>query len=955
MNLNQLRKTVWFLVVFCLISGFLSPNLKAETQEKHPLSHGDYDSWKTIQDEKISSDGKWIIYLETPQDGEVELVVKNPASGQEYRTAAGYSGEEIEAHRAAKPTFTKDSSHVIFLISPSKEESEKAQKEKKNKEKLKKKLGILNLADGSVVSLDEVKSFALPEKAGGWVAYLKEPAEKEVEKKEEAEKEKKEEKPEEEEKKEPKVERKYGTTLVLRSLADGSEEIYQDVLEYIFTKDGRKLLYVVSSQEKPETDGIYAASLPDKKTVPILTGKGRYVRWALDEENKKLAFLTDRDYQDMDNPVFNLYGCKLGSLKADLWVSHEKTEGFPDGMAVSDKSSPSFTKDGKIILLGIKEIPPSKNEEKEDEKKEAQFDLWHWNDPYPQPQQKKMADEVRDNTWESVYYIESGKFVRLADEKIPDVELSPYGKTAFAQTIIPYRKLVSYDGGYFDIYVIEPSSGERTLVKEKLYGRADLSPQGNYVYWFEDGDWHTYDISKKTTVNLTKDIEVSFERHDWDTPNPPRSYGLAGWTEKDKSILIYERFDIWEIKPDGSQARRITEGYGRENGLSFRYLKLDPEEEFISSKARLLLKSTHEETMAEGFFRDKVEGNQKPEKLLISDHRFFSVKKAEEAPALIYFRSAFHEYPDLWLSDRDFCRIKKLTGLSRQTEPFIWGKAELRDFKSLDGKPLKGILIKPDNFKAGEKYPLMVYIYETLHYMLHRFRHPSPGTSINPSFYVSNGYLIWMPDIEYNTGYPGKDALKCVLPGIQMLIREGIVDPEAVGIQGHSWGGYQIAYMVTQTDIFAAAEAGAPVSNMVSAYNGIRWGSGMVRQFQYERTQSRLGENLWNVPLRYIENSPLFWADKVKTPILMIHNDGDGAVPWYQGIEYIMALRRLGKTAFMFNYNGEDHGLRKRINQIDWAKRMFEFFNHYLKGESAPDWMLHGIKAWEKPKKRKSG
>lgn len=952
MNLNRLGKWVFYLAILYLIPGFISLNLKADIREKRPLTHDDYDSWKTIQAEKISSDGKWILYLETPQDGEVELVVKNPSSGKEYRADVGYSGEKVEAHRAAKPAFTKNSSHVIFLISPTKEKFDESRKDKTKADKLKKKLGILSLEDGEVITVDEVKNYRLPEEAGGWIAYLKEPVEKGKE-----EEEKKEEKPEEK-KKESKVERKYGTPLILRSLSNGEETDFQDVLEYMFTKDGGKLIFTVSSQEKPETDGIYACSLPGRTAYPVLTGKGRYVCLTLDKDNEKLAFLTDRDYQDMNNPVFNLYGWDMKSSQAELWVSHEKTEGFPEGMAVSDKSPLSFTEDGRKILLGIKEIPPQNNsddEEKEEAQKEARFDLWHWNDPYPQPQQKKLADEVRNNTWESVFHIDSKKFVKLASEEIPDVKLSENGKIAFAQTIIPYRKLVSYDGHYYDIYVIDPLTGKQTLIKEKLYGGADLSPQAKYVYWFEDENWHIYDISKKSTVNVTKDLDVSFKRHDWDTPNPPRSYGSAGWTKNDNSILLYDRYDIWEINPDGSQARRITEGYGRENNISFRYLRLDPEEEFIDPEAPLLLTATNEETMAEGFYRDKVKGNSEPEKLFMSDHRYYSVKKADDVSKIIYFRSAFHEYPDLWFSGLDLRQPQKITDLGSQIEPFIWGKAELIDFKSLDGKPLKGILIKPDNFLPGKKYPLMVYIYETLHYMLHMFRHPSPGTSINPSFYVSNGYIIWMPDIDYSTaGYPGKDALKCVLPGVHMLIREGLIDPEAVGIQGHSWGGYQIAYMVTQTDIFAAAEAGAPVSNMISAYNGIRWGSGMVRQFQYERTQSRLGDSLWNVPLRYIENSPIFWADKVQTPLLMIHNDEDGAVPWYQGIEYIMALRRLGKISFMFNYNGEDHGLRKRINQKDWTKRMFEFFNHYLKGEPAPDWMIHGIKAWDKPEEEKN-
>jgi len=567
-----------------------------------------------------------------------------------------------------------------------------------------------------------------------------------------------------------------------------------------------------------------------------------------------------------------------------------------------------------------------------------------------------MAQKVRDNTWESVYFIGSRKFVKLADETIPDVNLSRDGKIAYSWNPWRYTKKVSYYGSFTDIYLIDPRTAARTLVKEELYGSARLSPNSKYLYWFEQNDWYVYDIKRKTTVNITSDLGVRFEREDWDTPNPARPYGVAGWTDGDKSILVYDRYDIWEIKPDGSNPHTVTEGFGRKNNLSFRYLKLDPDEITIAPKKSMLLQVTNVETMASGFYRDKVAGKNLPVKLMMADKSFGRRPyKAKEADRLLFTRSGFDEFPDLWVADLNFSSPQKITNLGKQMEPFIWGKAELIDFFSADGKPLKGILIKPDNFDPNKKYPLLVYIYETLHNNLHRFRHPSPGTSINQSYYVSNGYVIWMPDIEYDTGYPGKDALKCVLPGIQMLIRQGFIDKDRIGIQGHSWGGYQVAYMVTQTNIFAAAEAGAPVSNMISAYDGIRWGSGMVRQFQYERTQSRLGGSLWEVPMRYIENSPIFWADKVKTPLLMIHNDDDGAVPWYQGIEYMMALRRLEKEAYMFNYNGEPHGLRKRVNQKDWTVRMQQFFDHFLKGAPVPDWMKHGIKAWEKEENQTNG
>jgi len=969
----MLTFSVSIIVISILYLSFLTfisaPLLFAEQEGKRPLTHDDYDSWKTIAFSAVSVDGQWVLYIEAPQDGDGNLVVKNIKSMKEFRHSIGYTGEGTDAERAANPQFSYDTKHVVFLISPSHEqvkkakeaeEKEKKKEEEKEEEKLKKKLGIMNLSNGEVIEIERVKSFAMPEEAGRWVAYLKE-APPEEEKKEEnkgkeGEEKTREKKEEKEKEKEKKKKEDYGNPFALRSLQDGSETTFEDVFRYRFTKNGKNLLYVVSSKEKPETDGVYMIQPGSDSSTPLLTGKGKYTKWAMDKEETVLAFITDKDTQEADKPTFNLYGWKLGDLEAVLWVSHQSTPGFPEGMAVSDKSDISFSEDGKVVMFGIKEIPePKKDEDEEGKEEKPKFDLWHWNDPYPQPQQKQMAQQVRDNTWESVYYPGTKTFVKLADEEIPDVSLSRNGKIAWAETILPYTKMVSYDGSYFDIYVIDPKSGERTLVKKKLYRGASLSPNGKFIYWFEDNHWHVYDIAAKTTENITEGLGVHFEMEDWDTPSPAYGYGIAGWTDNDASILVYDKYDIWEIMPDGSRPRRITEQFGRDMDLSFRYVSLDPEKRTIDPEEAILLRAANQETMAEGFYRDKVKGTDPPENLILVDKTFGYryPTKAKKADILLFTQESFNEFPDLWVSDTDFKQLKKITEMGKQTEPFIWGKAELRDFYNADGMLIKGILIKPENFDPEKKYPLMVYIYETLHTSLHRFRNPSPGTSVNPSYYVSNGYVLWMPDIEYGTGYPGRDALKCVLPGIQMLVREGYIDPKAIGIQGHSWGGYQIAYMVTQTDIFAAAEAGAPVSNMTSAYGGIRWASGMVRQFQYEHTQSRQGDSLWNVPFRYIENSPIFWADKVKTPLLMIHNDEDGAVPWYQGIEYIMALRRLEKEAYMFNYNGEAHGLRKRVNQEHWTRCMQEFFDHHLKGTPAPDWMINGIKAWEKEEDQK--
>jgi dipeptidyl aminopeptidase/acylaminoacyl peptidase len=305
--------------------------------------------------------------------------------------------------------------------------------------------------------------------------------------------------------------------------------------------------------------------------------------------------------------------------------------------------------------------------------------------------------------------------------------------------------------------------------------------------------------------------------------------------------------------------------------------------------------------------------------------------------------SRFDEFPDLWVTDTSFVNPRKVSNANPQQAEYLWGTSELVDYINADGRKLRAILHKPENFDPAKQYPMMVYIYEELTQGVHSYRTPNVGTSINVSRYVSNGYVVLQPDIIYDTGYPGESAEKCVIPAVNTVVAMGFIDPERIGIQGHSWGGYQITHLISRTDMFAAVEAGASVVNMFSAYGGIRWGTGMSRAFQYEKTQSRIGAPPWEAPLQFIENSPLFWIEKINTPYLTIHNDQDDAVPWYQGIEFISAMRRLGKPAWMFNYNGEPHGLRQRNNQKHWTVHMDEFFDHYLLGAPLPDWMKNGV------------
>jgi dipeptidyl aminopeptidase/acylaminoacyl peptidase len=326
----------------------------------------------------------------------------------------------------------------------------------------------------------------------------------------------------------------------------------------------------------------------------------------------------------------------------------------------------------------------------------------------------------------------------------------------------------------------------------------------------------------------------------------------------------------------------------------------------------------------------------------MADARFGAPLKARDADVFAVTRQSFTDAPDVWAGPR-LDALARLTDVNPQRGEYAWGSAELVHWRSLDGLPLDGILYKPAGFDPRRRYPMVVYFYEQLSDNLHQYHAPFGRNTINPTVYASNGYVVFFPDIAYANGYPGQSALKSIMPGVQAVAARGFVDERRVGIAGQSWGGYQGAYLITQTPYFRAAFLGAPVANMTSAYGGIRWESGLARAFQYEKGQSRIGRSPWDALPRYLENSPLFAVDRVTTPMLIMSNDADGAVPWYQGIELFVGARRFGKEAYLLNYNGDGHNPRKRANQLDVDRRMQQFFAVHLKGEPAPEWMKAGV------------
>ena len=782
--------------------------------------------------------------------------------------------------------------------------------------------------------------------------------------------------------------RTLGTDLVILEFGTGKTVVVSDVTDFGWDKKGTRLWVITSAKDADKT-GVFVWDIPDAGGTfaanlrPLKTGINEYKSVVWDEAGKQLAFLsadkpaeadakTDAkaekpapetvtaatktpapetaEKKPADPLVYQLYywNADNPNQPAQSIVSAQ-TPQMPDKMETSENGSVFFSKSNARLYFGYANKPKPKPKAPE---LAVDVDVWSSRDPLLQPMQKIRAGEERKRSYRAVYHIKNKKMVVLAAPDLPEVSVDRDLDAPFVlgSSDLLYQPLISWDGNFRDIYAVNTQTGERKKLLEKQGGSARLSPNGKFLLYFNEpeGAWYAIDTGAKTpAVNLTG-ITKKFADEEDDHPSFPPPYGSAGWTKNDKSVILYDKYDAWEFSPDNSKPpRKLTNG--RTTQTVFRLVDLDPDAVWVSTTDPLIFTATNDATKATGLYRraaldTSANDTAALQKLVMENKQIGGIVKAKKSNQLLMTWQTFSEYPNLWAADLENpVQMTQISDANPQQANYVWGKSELVSFKSEDGVPLQGILTRPDNFDPKKKYPLIVNIYERQTDRLNSYSTPAPGTSINVSRYVSNGYFVLRPDIAYTPGYPGASAQKCVLPAIASVVAQGNVDESRIGIQGHSWGAYQIAYLITRTNLFRAVEAGAAVSDMISAYGGIRWGTGQSRAGQYEKGQSRIGATPWTRPLQFIENSPIFWVDKVQTPYLTIHNDADGAVPWYQGIEFFTALRRLNKESYLFDYNGEDHNLVNRDNQKHWTIHMDEFFDHYLLNKPRPEWMDNGV------------
>ena len=930
--------------------------------QQRALDHEDVLHWNTIGSPSLSPDGAWLVYVLTAMEGDPAL----------HFAAAGREPGPRHAVRGTRPAFTSDSRFVVYSIPPVKAVVDSLRRDGKRGDDLPPdSLGVAQMdavfAEGpGPRTVGAVENFKMAGE-GSWVAYT--PAEDEAEEETEGEDEGVEEEGEEpeagaeageegeDEDAAEEKEKDEGSALVLLNLATGDETRYEKVTDYFFADEAAVLTFATSAEDG-EGDGVYVVTLDDMTRHAVLQGEGNYEQLVISEDGSQVAFLADRDDYEAEQAEFTLFH-GAGPSWTGTAMANSATEGVPSGWWVSENGNVSFSDGGGRVRFGTAPRPEPEEEDDTLDDERVTLDVWNWKEPYLQHMQLLQANQERDRTYAAVVHLDGaagGRVVQLGTPEVPTVRFASEGDAAFAigATDVPYRQLISWDGRYNDVHAIDLATGEHRMIAERVkgFGGASISPSGTYASWW-DGEarhWMVAPLQGGDAMAASADVPHAVWNELDDHPDLPPPYFPASWTEDDKALLFYDRYDAWRYEPASGEVTNLTAGAGRESGTRFRYARTDFEDPAIA-EGDALWQAFHYTGKQGGFHLGRTDRAAAPEPVVMADKVFRIRGKADDTDRWLVSREDFREFPDLWVAggegtDIAFDDMVRMSDANPQQADYRWGSAEIVEWNSNDGTPLQGILFTPDDFDPSTQYPMMVYFYERMSDGIHQHRSVRPGgSSVSVPFYVSRGYVVFIPDIPYEIGYPGESALDAVVPGVLSLVARGFVKEDKIGVQGHSWGGYQIAYMVTKTNLFAAAEAGAPVSNMTSAYGGIRWQSGMSRMFQYERTQSRIGGTLWESTSEYLHNSPVFYADKIHTPVLMMHNDEDGAVPWYQGIEMFVAMRRLQKPVWMLNYNGQGHGLSREADRKDWAIRMQQFFDHYLMDAPAPVWMDEGVPA----------
>jgi dipeptidyl aminopeptidase/acylaminoacyl peptidase len=946
------------LFLVCLLGTLsLSSTLAAYEEAKAPTPRpieaiADILAWKSIRASVISNDGAWFAYMLAPQEGDGEVVIRRTEGEKELRFPIG----EAPRMSGGAVAFSEDSQWLAYTVYPKRQEARKAAKTKK---RLYNKAVLLNLKTEKEHAFEKVKSFRFSGENPAWIALHRNPPEGQAKEKD----------------------KWSGSDLLLFELATGKTLNFGNVSEFAFDKHGKWLAWLVDAQGC-SGNGVLVRDMGTGVITPLDNAEAEYKRLTWTEKGEGFAVLKGVEHDDYEDKLFSVLGFSgfgpQGPQKAAY--DPQEDESFPEKMTISPNRSPQWTEDLSGILFGIHEAKEKKDKKpgKEDEpaekgkpaevekpedspedepkpkdKADPEIDkedlpdlvIWHYRDKRMQSQQQVQSSRDKNFSYLAIYRVDKKVFIRLADDEVRDVTPAPKHRWAVGFDTREYELSSNLEGRrHQDVYVIDLRTGERRLALKKCRWYMGPAWDGEKLLFYQDGHYHVYEMAAGRTTNITKNVPTSFinTEDDHNVKDPPIYSFAWGWAKDSGSVLLYDNWDVWKVPAvKGGQAVNLTKN-GKTDGIRYRSrFRLDPEEKGLDLEKPVYVSVYGEWTKKGGIGR--IDKGRPGVKMLFWDDALYSLRKAKKADVYLYTRQTPKDYPDFYATDASLKPGTRITEANPQQKDFLWSDgARLVDYESAKGDRLQAALFLPANYEKGKSYPTVVYIYEKMSSRLNSYMAPA-ARGFNKTVYTSRGYAVLMPDIVYTINDPGMSSVWCVLPAIEAAVATGVVDKDRVGIHGHSWGGYQTAFLVTQTGLFKAAVAGAPLTNMISMYSSIYWNSGSANQPIFESSQGRFKGNYLDNLEAYERNSPVYYAHNVRTPLIILHNDKDGAVDWNQGIEYFNTLRQLRKPVLMLQYKGENHGLRKPANLKDYHVRMQEFFDHYLRSMPAPGWLTDGI------------
>ncbi len=916
-------------VLFTVVLAGLAASTAA--QSRRPPTPADYGRWETLAPQPgggLSPNGEWIVYAVRRSNRHDELRVTRIADGTTNTVEFG-----------SQPVFSADSGWLACAIGYSEAQEDKARREKTP---LQRKAGLLNLKTGERTVIDAVDSFAF-DAAGTHIAWRRYPPDR----------------------KEPSpapspedLTVPAGSTLIVRDLASGRDTTFGNVSAFGWQDTGPLLAFTLDA-EGQIGNGIQLYE-PASSALRVLdSASAVYSGLAWRHDADDLAVFRSRTDDRHDGATQVLLAWTGAARGTPVKHTFDPTAqpGVPPGMRTVAFRRPTWSDTGDVVFVGVANWPARPEAAPETgndgaDTEPASVDIWHARDIEVVPRQKLSLRADRQRNLLAAWHLARGTLVPLASAPTEQVTPLRHQPLAYAASWAPYAMDRTIGRAAADIALVDIATGARTSIIDRIDDRyLQASPGGRYLLYFHADQFWTVDTRTRAIANITGTVPAVFVNRESDATvrqKPP--FGVAGWTANDAAVLLYDKFDIWQVAADGRTAVRLTDGAAAQT--RHRYVRLDPDEEWIDPDKPILVSLFGIRSKQSGYGRI-APGAATAEPLVWRDLAISALARAKDADVFSYMAQSFEDSPDLFVGGPDLDRAKQVTATNPFQAGFAWGRSALVEFTSDRGERLQGALFYPAGYEPGRTYPMVVYLYERLSDGLHRYSAPSEREYYNPSVFTSNGYVFFQPDIAFRPREPGLSVVECVGPAVKKVIAMGVADPARVGVVGHSWGGFDTTFLATHTDIFAAAVAGAPITDLVSNYGNHHWSSGIAETDHIETGQQRMEVPLYEDLAAYIRNSAVFNVQNMTTPLLIEVGDSDGTVFWHQGIELYNIARRARKDVVLLAYAGEDHGLRKAPDQIDYQRRILQWFGHYLRNEPAPAWITTGESVLDRERQRK--